>query len=56
MIPDEHETVTVSKRALWMLYQCAKDYEKRIPAEAHYDWAIPFIEMFDGVANEEEAR
>ena len=39
--------VAVPKTDLKLLYGCAKEYDVRIPREAHYDWAIPFIEMFE---------
>ena len=41
------EMVTVPKESLRLLYECAKSYDRRVPFDSQYGWAISFIEMFE---------
>lgn len=47
---DNERLAVVPKQALGLLYECAKDYERRIPRDGHNAWAEPFFEMFEGAS------
>lgn len=53
---DTSDMVSVPREALKLLYECAKEYDVRIPREGHNLWAAPFFDLFetDGTSRKEQ--